>query len=369
MDIVLADLEIDGEERQVILHAPKNGFFYVIDRATGELLSAEPFANITWATHVDMETGRPVEVPGARYEDNYELIFPSTIGAHSWHAMSYNPGTGLVYIPAIDLPSEFNDEGIDLEAWEAPDWVFDPGVQVFAGDAPPDAGTSTLKAWNPVTQELAWEVPNPGVWNSGTLTTGGNLVFQGQADGRLIAYRATDGEIVWEFNVGSGISAPPVTYAIGDTQYVSLLVGFGGAMVALGGSLTAQHGWAYGVHPRRLITFSLEGDTPLPPSPPPAVPEPLVDPSFEIDPALASTGDEIYRAKCVVCHGPVAVSGGNTPDLRASAVPLSYEAFADIVMGGARVPRGMPRFAELGEADVTALQHYIRTQAHQGQLP
>jgi quinohemoprotein ethanol dehydrogenase len=304
MDIVLADLTIDGQEVKALMHAPKNGFFYVIDRATGELISAEPFANITWATHVDMETGRPVETPGARYEDNYELVWPSTIGAHSWHAMSYNPGTGLVYIPAIDLPSEFSDEGIDLAAWTSPDWEFDPGVHVFGGDAPPDAGTSTLKAWNPVTQELAWEVPNPGVWNAGTLTTAGNLVFQGQADGRLIAYRASDGEIVWTFDVGSGISAPAITYAIGDRQYVSLLVGFGGAMVALGGSLTAQHGWPYGVHPRRLVTFALNGSALLPPSPPPVVPEPLISPDFRIDGTLASAGDEIYRSKCVTCHSP-----------------------------------------------------------------
>ncbi len=367
MDIVLADLAIDGREVKALLHAPKNGFFYVIDRANGELISAEPFAHVTWASHVNMETGRPVETPGARYEDRQELIWPSTIGAHSWHAMSYNPGTGLVYIPAIDLASDFTDEGIDLATWESPDWVFDAGVQHFRGDAPPDAGTSTLKAWDPVAQRLAWEAPNPGVWNAGTLTTAGNLVFQGQADGRLMAYRADDGEVVWTFDVGSGISAPPITYTVGQKQYISVLVGWGGAMVGLGGSLAAHHGWSYGIHPRRLITFSLDGSETLPPSPDPVVPQPIASLDFVVDGALAVEGDELYRSKCVFCHGPVAVSGGYAPDLRASGVALSYEALADVVLRGTRRERGMPQFTELGQAELVALQHYIRSRAEMEQ--
>jgi quinohemoprotein ethanol dehydrogenase len=365
MDLVLADLEIGGRTVKALMHAPKNGFFYVIDRATGKLVSAEPFARVTWATHVDLETGRPVETPGARYEDNYEEIYPSALGAHSWHPMSYNPISGLVYIPAIDWGMPYDDSGIDLESWRSPDWAFQPGINVFGGDAPPDSGTSTLKAWNPVTQTLAWERSTPGIWNAGTLTTAGNLVFQGQADGDLVAYAADSGEELWSINLGLGISAPPVTYSVNDRQYVSILVGWGGAAVALGGSIAAQHGWAYKAQPRRLVTFSLEGSMELPPSPPPMVPQPLESPDFVVDEALAARGEPIYKGTCTLCHGPVAVSGGSAPDLRASPIVLSAEAFASVLSGGARREMGMPAFEELTPEDLDGLRHYIRKVAVQ----
>jgi len=365
MDLVLADLEIGGRTVKALMHAPKNGFFYVIDRATGKLVSAEPFARVTWATHVDLETGRPVETPGARYEDNYEEIYPSALGAHSWHPMSYNPISGLVYIPAIDWGMPYDDSGIDLESWRSPDWAFQPGINVFGGDAPADSGTSTLKAWNPVTQTLAWERPTPGIWNAGTLTTAGNLVFQGQADGDLVAYSADSGEELWSVNLGLGISAPPVTYSVNDRQYVSILVGWGGAAVALGGSIAAQHGWAYEAQPRRLVTFSLEGSMELPPSPPPVVPQPLESPDFVVDEALAARGEPIYKGTCTLCHGPVAVSGGSAPDLRASPIVLSAEAFASVLSGGARREMGMPAFEELTPEDLDGLRHYIRKVAVQ----
>ena len=194
MDIVLADLTIDGREVKALLHAPKNGFFYVIDRETGALLSAEPFSKVTWASEIDLETGRPVEIAGARYEDGEAEVYPSPWGAHSWHAMSYNPGTGLAYIPTMEIAGLYSDEGIDVKAWRSPDWAFDgAGVHLFGADAPADAGTSSLQAWDPVEQRAVWEAPLPGAWNAGTLTTAGNLVLQGRADGQLVVYRADDG--------------------------------------------------------------------------------------------------------------------------------------------------------------------------------
>jgi len=366
MDIVLADLEIGGRKVKALMHAPKNGFFYVIDRENGKLISAEPFAHITWASHVDMETGRPVENPGARYEDHYELVYPSPIGAHNWHPMSYNPGTGLVYIPAIDLAGEYDDQGIDLASWQSPDWEFQPGVNVFGSDPPADAGTGTLKAWDPVQQKLVWEVPNPGMWNAGTMTTAGNLVFQGQASGDFVAYAADSGDILWKSHAGLGISAPPVTYSANGRQYVSVLVGWGGAMVALGGSLTAQHGWAYKAQPRRLVTFAPGSEVVLPASPPPRREQPLPAPDFQVDLVLAERGAEIYIGRCTLCHGPTAVSGGKASDLRASAIVLSGPALADVLQGGSRNAMGMPAFAELGPEDLSALQHYIRKQADDG---
>ena len=128
------------------------------------------------------------------------------------------------------------------------------------GSSRPDGALGSLLAWDPVRQERAWEVPLDGLWQAGTLTTAGNLVFHGRSDGHLAAHDATTGAELWRFNVGSGISAPPITYAVGGRQYVALLVGWGGAMAGVGGRLTAAHGWSYGVHPRRLIAFSLDGD-------------------------------------------------------------------------------------------------------------
>ncbi len=361
MDIVLADLTIDGREVKALMHAPKNGFFYVIDRATGQLISAEPFARTTWASEIDIETGRPVEVPGARYENAEAEIFPSPWGAHSWHAMSYNPGTGLAYIPTMDIGAIYSDEGVDVMTWESPDWAFDAGVDLTVGEA--ETSTSALKAWDPVEQRAVWEVPLPGVWNAGTLTTAGNLVVQGRADGHLYAYRADDGETLWSFDLGSGISAAPITYSVDGTQYVSVLVGWGAAMAGLGTSLAAQHGWAYRVHPRRLVTFAIGGDVALPASPPPFFAEPLEAPDFVVDEALAEAGDAIFNGRCATCHGFGAVSGGSAPDLRASPVVPSHEAFIEVVLGGGRREFGMPQFGELSEIEAGTLQHYIRSQA------
>jgi quinohemoprotein ethanol dehydrogenase len=190
-------------------------------------------------------------------------------------------------------------------------------------------------------------------------------VFQGQADGQLMAYRADNGELLWSFDVGSGISAPPITYAVDGKQYVSLLVGWGGAVVGLGGSLASQHGWPYGVHQRRLITFSLDGLADLPSSPPPMAVEALAAPEFAVDQALASQGEELFRGVCTFCHGPVVVSGGKAPDLRASAVVLSDGAFDAVVSGGERRMMGMPRFPNYSETELRALQHYIRREAEE----
>ena len=361
MDMVLADLTIDGREVKALLHAPKNGFFYVIDRSTGQLISAEPFARTTWASEIDPDTGRPVEVPGARYEDGEAEVYPSPWGAHSWHAMSYNPVTGLAYVPTMDIGAVYSDEGVDVMTWESPEWAFDAGVGLTVGEA--ETSTSALKAWDPVEQRAVWEVPLTGVWNAGTLTTAGKLVFQGRADGHLYAYRADDGAVLWNFDLGSGISAAPISYAVGGTQYVSVLVGWGAAMAGLGTSLTAQHGWAYRVHPRRLVSFALGGNVALPPAPPPFFPEPLPAPDFVVDETLAEAGDPIFNSKCATCHGFGAVAGGSAPDLRASPVVTSHEAFIEVVLGGGRRELGMPQFGELSEIEAGTLQHYIRSQA------
>ena len=365
MDIVLADLDIDGRAVKAMLHAPKNGFFYVIDRSNGELISADPFSKVTWATHVDMETGRPVETPDARYEDGSTRISPTPWGAHSWHAMSYNPGTGLAYVPAMHLSVVYSDVGVDLESWQSSEFEGDTiGVSWVMDDAV-SGQVSTLQAFDPVRGEIAWEVPMQGRMNPGTMTTAGNLVFQGRSTGQFVAYDAATGAVLWTYDVGHGISAPPVTYAIDGKQYISLLVGWGGGNAGLGNTIELEHGWAYGVHMRRLITFSLDGRRELPPAIPPVIVKPIPMPEFELDPALAALGAGEY-GRCLVCHGIGVISVGMAPDLRASEIIGASTGFDAIVRGGTLKHNGMPRFAHLTDAQLLALRHYIRQQAEQG---
>ena len=371
MDIVLADLRIDGRDVKALMHAPKNGFFYVIDRSNGKLISAQPIAEVNWASHVDLETGRPVEMPGARYLDGGPvLVTPGPLGAHNWPSMAFNPGHGLVYIPTVHETFSYTDDGVDVALWKSPNWqapVPKEGLGVAAAQVQnaPGQPRGTLQAWDPVRQEQVWEVPLNYSWNPGTLTTGGDLVLQGTAEGDFVAYHAATGEVLWREHMGLGISAPPVTYAIGGRQYVALLVGWGSVYAATGGGGTAELGWAYGVHPRRLVAFSLEGELDVPAAPPPAPARPLEDPGFELDEGLATYGAEVF-GNCLVCHGLEAVAGGSAPDLRASAIVLSAGAFADVVREGTLFDKGMPAFASLSDRHLDALRHYIRQRARVG---
>ena len=361
MDIVLADLIINGEEVKAILHAPKNGFFYVINRANGKLISAKPFVETSWATHIDINTGRPVETAGIRYENAPVYITPGANGAHSWQAMSYNPNTGLAYIPALHEGFVYSDEGIDLETWKSIEFVGGTGVGLFLPEQQPKDYPASLIAWDPIKQEEVWSVPQNKFWNGGTLTTAGNLVFQGRSDGMLLAYNAQNGDIVWEFNAGLGISAPPITYKINGRQYISVLVGWGGIYAGVGGKDAYDMGWAYGVHTRRLITFSLEGKVNMPTLPPPFFPQPLIVQEFVVDQALVSKGaDQYYTRACNRCHGSSGISGGMAPDLRASPICIDKNVFASVVKEGSRVNRGMPQYEDITEEELTALMHFIR---------
>jgi quinohemoprotein ethanol dehydrogenase len=347
------------------MHAPKNGFFYVIDRSNGKLVSVGKIAKTTWASAIDMKTGRPIEIKGARYEDGDAEIWPSPFGAHSWHAMSYSPKTRLAYIPKIELSSRFDDEKSEILDWQSPKFKFDVAVDTgFAKDIPVGTGVSALIAWDPVKQKKVWEVPQEGFWNPGTMVTAGNLVFQGRANGNFVAYDAKTGKKLWSEFLGSGISAPPITYEVDGTQYVSILVGWGGAGVGFaGGSASAKYGWAYRAQTRRLFTFALDGQAKMPAFEPPAFPEPIVPADFAVDDKLADKGRRKYVEHCLMCHGAGAVSGGATPDLRASPVLLDSGEMKAIVLRGARVSLGMPQFKELSDDDLEALRHFVRKQA------
>ncbi len=337
----------------------------MIDRKDGRLLSAEKFGKVTWASHIDMETGRPVEMPGARYEDGEEEIWPSPFGVHNWHAMSYNPLTGLAYLPTIELPAVFRDTGVDIKEWESPSFRVRVGVEGFTEDTPSDIGWATLLAWDPIKQKEAWSVPLPNNWNPGTMTTASKLLFQGRADGVFVAYDAETGKELWSKDLGLGISAPPVTYTVDGEQRVTVLVGWGGSGPNVSGTMAAQYGWAYKAQPRRAFTFSLNGKAAMPPQSPEVFPKPVDVAGFEIDDTKADAGRLLYAETCVLCHGGGAVSGGSSPDLRASPMTTNLAVFSELVKNG-RLELGMPPYRDLSDAEIETLFHYIRRQARTG---
>ncbi|MFT6552588.1 MAG: quinohemoprotein ethanol dehydrogenase, partial [Zhongshania marina] len=226
--IMLADMDVKGEQRKVIWHAPKNGFFFVLDRENGKLLSAEPYADVNWASHYDLETGRPVETENARYLSDPQLVRPSSMGAHNWQAMAYSPQTGLVYIPVINSLFEYKAVDEYLHQWGQ--WNLGVYMQQQSVADPILAQLLTSKitqgsllAWDPVTQQAAWQVPHKLTWNGGLLATAGGLVFQGSAEGQVLAFRADNGEKLWSFEANTGVMAPPVTYTVDGEQYVTIL--------------------------------------------------------------------------------------------------------------------------------------------------
>ena len=361
MDIVLATLEIGGKPRRVLMQAPKNGFFYVLDRDTGKLLSADPIAKTTWASHIDLKTGRPVEAPNARFTEGPFELWPGTNGAHSWLPMAFSPETGLVYIPVSNRPNIMFDAP-DIKNWK-PSTTNQIDVGLW-GDFEPDlpgAMRSYLIAWDPVRRRAVWRVPTPGMWDGGVMATAGNLVFQGQIDGRFNAYDARTGTRVWSFDAGAPVLAPPITWRAGGKQYVTVLSGSGVSGAVFGKTqrrFNLRHD-----EPRRVLTFALDGKAALAR---PQLPAPLVppnDPEFRANSRLAAMGDGLFNGTCAGCHGFMAIAAGHGPDLRASAVLTDAGAFASIVQGGALVPAGMPRYEELTDEQLEAMRHYLRGRA------
>jgi quinohemoprotein ethanol dehydrogenase len=353
MDIELADLVIDGKLRKVAMSAPKNGFLYVIDRTDGKLISAEKIAKVTWASRIDLATGRPVEDPADHFPNGQDFeMWPSSRGAHSTMPMAYSPQTKLLYIPKIEMGFTVNDRGVTPDSY----WTVN-----FGPPKPnPLQNTSALLAWNPATQTSAWQVDTRSGLNGGILATAGNLVFQGQIDGRLSAYTASDGKELWHFAAQAPVIAAPISFAAGGKQYVTVMVGIGGGA---GTTPFAYDGIVvdYGTQRKRALTFVLDGGAQLPPAPPPFVVRPVADPDYRPDPALEAQGAHLFTRTCYLCHGGEAVSGGSAPDLRASQVPLTAQAFSAVVRGGALAANGMPRMTDLSDADLAALRQYIRS--------
>ncbi len=363
-DIVLADLQWQGSPHKVILHAPKNGFFYVIDRTDGKLLAADKLGKVTWADHVDLQTGRPVENPDVRPPNGGALIYPSSVGMHDWQAMSFNPETGFAYLPTVDMPQYFSDKNTDLAAWRTQPFRYNTGYDILdVGDFDKIELSASLVAWDPIKKAKAWEVRLPGLWNGGTLTTAGNLVFAGDASGTFAAYDARTGAKLWSMNAGLGIVGAPIAYELDGHEFVAVLVGWGGALPGAFGAGVAQHGWNYGAQPRRLLVFTLGASVQLPVTPPSAPAQPLDDPMVKIDTVAAAAGNPLFNSTCHLCHGFMAISGGVAPDLRASTLALNPEAFKSVLKGGILESRGMPRFNDLNDAQVNDLYWYVRQRA------
>jgi quinohemoprotein ethanol dehydrogenase len=355
--ISIGDLVIDGKPRKVLMQAPKNGFFYVLDRETGQLISAEKYSKATWAKRIDLKTGRPVEEKNVRFEkDNEVTVFPSGLGAHNWQDMSFNPKTGLVYIPEMQLGTRL------LRGKTEPGYVRMAGVTVEPYVNGGRDGKGSLIAWDPVKQKARWQVKYDTLWNGGTMTTAGGLVFQGAADGYFYAYDAASGKPLWKFNASHAIIGGPASYSVNGKQYVSVLAGYGGATSAWGHLMYA--GWKYGAQPRRILTFTLDGKSALPQTAPRDMQiHALDDPDLKIDPKDVDAGLRAASA-CFGCHGlHLESAGAPGPDLRESAAALDPEVLWSIVHNGDRVEQGMPKLDKLTKEQVQQIYMFIRDSA------
>jgi quinohemoprotein ethanol dehydrogenase len=359
--MVLADIEWQGQQRKVLMQAPKNGFFFIIDRSSGELLSAEPFVPVNWATHYDLATGRPVEVPESRYVDKPFTVRPSGLGGHNWHSMSYSADTGLMYIPAMDFAAPMEQE--EEYTWYDNQWNLgykmehSPFGKLITQAILRRMMDSYLLAWNPLEQKEVWRMPNPGIGGGGVMSTAGGLVFQGDAGNRFNAYDAHDGRQLWSFDTQHGVVAAPVSYAVDGQQYVSIMVGRGGGFSMMIGleQLPATP-------KRRVLTFSLGGDRILPGYELPAGRD--KPPSIDADSDSISRGGKYYTRFCARCHGAGVVSDGSVPDLRMLDNHW-YEKFEQVVLDGTMIDLGMPRFDQtLTRSQTRDIKAYVLHYAH-----
>jgi quinohemoprotein ethanol dehydrogenase len=368
--LVLADLELGGTTRSVIMQAPKNGFFYVLDRATGELLSATAFAITNWAKSVDMKTGRPVVERGARYGESGKpfMSMPGPGGAHSWQPMSFSPSTGLVYLPVTEIGFPYIPE----KAAKQHSLAWNTGVDFNAGSLPQDPKIkaqikSSLKghlaAWDPVARKEVWRVELGHPWNGGVVSTAGNLVFQGTGMGEFVAYRADTGERLWSAATQAGVLAAPISYAVDGEQYVAIEVGWGGAFGLAAGELARDSHIAANLP--RILVYKLGGSAVLPALT--AVAPSVLDPPPDTATAATLTaGKALYHTYCSTCHGDSATGSGVLPDLRYSGLIKDSAAFDLTVRQGTRADQGMVAFKdEITPQDLEKIRAYIIHRANE----
>ena len=377
--MILTYLRIDGARRAVVLHAPKNGFLYVLDRRSGQLLRAHPIVRTNWATHVDLNTGRPAFDPDADYRAGPKIVFPSTPGARNWHPASFDPSSGLYYAPVLDMgnlifttpgakryaPRSLNTDaalifGPDLEAalpaLPEPLQAAIKALPAFAENRR-QPYLSELRAIDPLTGQTRWSAPMRG-WQDrgGVLTTASHLLFQGSIDGTLRVLDSRNGRLLKSIDTGTSILAAPMTYRVHGTQYVAVMAAWGGG----GFPYVPTYAAAYQRgNQGRLLVFKLDGNTvPLPPELPPlqVAPAPPAQPTEATLNTIAA-GRALFLQSCAICHSnqPRSI----TPDLRRMQ-PGTHELFDRIVRGGLLVPNGMPRWDDLlSTEDVDAIHTYL----------
>lgn len=362
--IILATLPIDGKLRRLILHAPKNGFFYVIDRDSGKLVSAEKFAPVNWASVVDKKTGRPVENPEARFQTKPFIATIGASGAHNWQPMAFSPKTGLVYIPAQEVPFLYVKDtkfayrkdlwnlGVDMMSTPLPETP-----AAIAGMK--KALQGRLIAWDPIRQKEVWRAPHAGTWNGGVLATAGDLVFQGLSDGTFRAYRAADGKELWKFDAQTGLLPGPISYSVDGVQYVAITAGNGGGFALALPVFDPPRAQP----PARMLAFRIGGKEVLPPLPA-RLPASIVKAHGKWSEAQIAEGAKNYGQICAACHGMGTLSAGIIPDLRRSGALADNSAWRAVVIDGALADRGMASFANyITPAQAEMVRGYVARQA------
>lgn len=366
--IILADLPLGegGAQRRVAMQAPKNGFFYVLDAATGEFISGDAFGPMNWATGLD-ENGRPIENPAARYGTEPFQQLPGPLGAHNWQPMAFSPQTGLAYIPAQEIPQAYAQDS----RFTSRPTGWNTGIDFAAGVppiAPPEVAKmlrATLKGrligWDPVARAPRWTVEHENAWNGGVLSTAGGLVFQGKLNGDFVAYDAGTGDKLWSHNLKSGGASGPGTFMIDGEQYVTITTGWGSAFALAGG-----FGFDEKVSPSvgKVVTFKVGATGEIADAGLPAVEKTPKAAAFG-SLAVVSDGAVHYARNCAVCHGPLAISSGVLPDLRWSVITGSKDAWKGVVLDGNLAANGMVSFADyLTPDEAEAVRAYVLTQAH-----
>lgn len=354
MNIALAEFEIGGATHKTLMIAPKNGFHYVLDRLTGELLAADKFAKVNWASHINIETGRPVYTTEAEYwtaaANPVVAVWPNMWGAHGWHPMAWHPGHKLSYIPVIDVPSIVSDYA---------DGDFSDTLELMVEVDGKPMSPGKLVAFDPLTGKPRWTVAHKLPFNGGVLATAGNLVFQGDAEGRFSAYAADTGELLWSVASGSSITAAPATYSIDDEQYIVIPIGSGGGIQFVYPQLQSTED---SQGPTRLLAFRLEGDAAMPVTT--TVVRELPDqPESNASAETIAVGKQIYGWECSGCHGKYAVArfNGSPKDLR-YADAATHAKWHAIVIGGALRANGMPA-SEISLEESEAVRAYVLSRA------
>jgi quinohemoprotein ethanol dehydrogenase len=352
--LVTADLMINGVERHVVMQAPKNGVFYVIEVATGEVLSADlyvPTAN--WMLGFD-ENFRPIINPEANYGafgDRGFHVVPSAGGAHSWHPMAFNPDTGYMYIPTnygsfplvAEAGAKMGNQLLSINVGKRPQ---DPAPEL-------EGAGSYLLAWDPVAKEAVWQQRQGGS-RSGVLTTAGNLVFQGTSDSTFSAFRADTGDRVWTTDTQSGIVGGAASYEIDGEQYIA---------VVAGQSRRGAGYWAPNY--ARLLVYKIGGTATLPEMISYTPPE-LNPPENFGSPELLAQGESHYNEHCASCHGNNGRVSSLFPDLKVAAALNNAALFNAIVIDGALQNNGMVSFADyLTAEDANAVRAYVVSLANE----